>query len=223
MHMLFRLPYLTGALLLAATPFAAGAEGPLPDPVAPAVIGRPLDQIRPARPLREKSVAAKPARPKQVAASHKAVPPRSAAAVAVAPAAAVAVAPAAVQAAPASQRVVKQAVDDRADPRAQVPDDVGKGTSFARKPLGAGAYLGARHQALVRKYYEAHPVSGRVANWKIGEPVPPRAPLAGVPDELRAALPVVPPGHQYVQLGGEVVLVAVQSRMVVDGVSRGVR
>jgi hypothetical protein len=44
-----------------------------------------------------------------------------------------------------------------------------------------------------------------------------------VPDDLRAALPVLPPGHQYVQLDGEVVLVAVQSRMVVDGVSRGVR
>ncbi|HYE40504.1 MAG TPA: hypothetical protein VEB23_11255, partial [Ramlibacter sp.] len=37
MHVTFRLPYLTGMLLLAATPFAA-AESPLPDPIAPAVI-----------------------------------------------------------------------------------------------------------------------------------------------------------------------------------------
>ena len=52
MHVKFRLPYLTGALLLAAaTPFAA-AESPMPEPIAPAVIGRPLDQIRPVRPVR---------------------------------------------------------------------------------------------------------------------------------------------------------------------------
>ena len=45
--------------------------------------------------------------------------------------------------------------------------------------------------------------------------------MTGVPDEVRARLPALPPGHQYVQLDGEVVLVAVASRMVVDGVSRG--
>jgi Ni/Co efflux regulator RcnB len=211
MHMPLRLPHLTGAVLLAATSFA-GAEAPLPDPVAPAVIGRPLDQIRPARPVRAKPAAAKP---KQVAAGNKAVPER--------PSAPVVVVPAAVQQAPSSQRIAKQAVDDRADPGTHVPDDVGKGTRLASKPLAPGAYFSGKHQALVRKYYEAHPVSGRVASWKIGEPVPPRTALTGVPDDLRAALPVLPPGHQYVQLDGEVVLVAVQSRMVVDGVSRGVR
>lgn len=213
MHVMLRLPHLTGVLLLAATPWA-GAESPLPDPVAPAVIGRPLEQIRPARPLREKPAAAKPHRAKQVAAGKKGVPARAAAAVAAAPA---------VQPAPAPQRVAKQAVDDRVAPGTPVADDVGKGTHFARKPLAPGAYLGSRHQALVRKYYEAHPVSGPSANWKIGEPLPPRVALTGVPDPLRAALPALPPGHQYVQLGGEVVLVAVQSRVVVDGVSRAMR
>lgn len=52
---------------------------------------------------------------------------------------------------------------------------------------------------------------------------PPRAALTGVPDEVRAALPLLPPGHQYVQLDGDVVLVAVQSRRVVDGISRSLR
>lgn len=214
MHVMFRLPHLMGALLLAATPFA-GAESPMPDPIAPAVIGRPLHQIRPARPVRQKPAAPKANRPKQVAASKKAVPTR--------PPAPVAVAPATVQAAPASQHVPKLARDDRADPRPQVAADVGTGTRLARKPLGPGAYFSSKDQTLVRRYYEAHPVSGRVTPWKIGEPVPPRAALTGVPDDLRAALPVLPPGHQYVQLDGEVVLVAVQSRMVVDGVSRTVR
>jgi Ni/Co efflux regulator RcnB len=140
------------------------------------------------------------------------------------PASAVAAAPpAGVQEAPAPQHAAKQALDDRVDPRAQVVDNVGRGTRIARKPLGSGAYLGSKAQALVRKYYETHPVSGQVTNWRVGEPMPKRAAMTGVPDELRAALPRVPPGHQYVQLDDEVVLVAVQSRMVVDGVRRSLR
>ena len=53
--------------------------------------------------------------------------------------------------------------------------------------------------------------------------MPRKASVQGVPDELRARLPVVPPGLQYAQVDGEVVLLAVQSRMVVDGVSRSLR
>jgi Ni/Co efflux regulator RcnB len=44
-----------------------------------------------------------------------------------------------------------------------------------------------------------------------------------VPDDLRAALSALPAGHQYVEVDGDVVLVAVQSRVVVDGISRSAR
>lgn len=210
MHVMLRLPHVLGMSLLAASACVA-AEGPLPDPIAPAVIGRPLAEIRPAPPVRAKP-AARPNRPKQVAGAGKAVAaPLS-----------VPVAAAAVQAAP-SQRVAKQAVDDRADPRTLVPNDVGRGTHFARKRLAPGAYLGSRHQAVVRKYYAGQPAAAAAAKWSIGEPVPAEARLTGVPDNVRAALPPVPPGHQYVQVDGDVVLLAVQSRMVVDGVSRAAR
>lgn len=176
------LHHLMGALAVA-TASVAWAQSHLPDPIAPAVIGRPLEQIKPARPVRKE---------------------------------------AAVQQAPASERVAKQAVDDRVDARTPVPDDVGKGTHFARKPLAPGAYLGSRYQALVRQYYAAHPAPAKPASWKIGEPIPPKAALSGVPDNLRSVLPQAP-GHEYVQVDGEVVLVATQSRMVVDGVSRAPR
>lgn len=154
------------ALLLAVAP-CAWAQAPLPDAVPPAVLGRPLEQIDPARPA-------------------------------------------------------KQAVDDRADPRMR-SDDVGKGTRFARKPLAPGAYFSERHRIAVRKYYAQHPVRGAAANWKIGEPVPRGARLKPVPKGLLARLPALPPGHRYVQLGGEVVLIAAGSKMVVDGISRRVR
>jgi Ni/Co efflux regulator RcnB len=253
MPVMLRLPHFAALLLLAAP--CVGAETPFTDPVPPAVIGRPLEQIKPSRPAKRKPVAARPDRPRPpvktakkpvTAPTHARAPvvpgPRAAAApaprTAVAPASpaprtAVATAPrttgpaaapaAAVMGNAAPARAAKEAVDDRADPRARVAAEVGKGTRFASKRLDAGAYISSRYQALVRQYYEANPPAGKSARWKIGEPVPPKAALTGVPDDLRARLPVVPPGHQYVQVDGEVVLLAMQSRMVVDGVSRALR
>jgi len=201
MHVLFRLPLLPGVLLLGCASFAL-AEGPIGEPVAPAVIGRPIEQLRPARPAPKKPAATKPAQPKAAAAR-----PAATAKVVRQPDAS------------ATPRPAKQAVDDRADPRMRL-DDVGTGTHFARKPLGAGAYFGDRHRTAVRKYYESHPAPGAVANWKIGEPVPRGALLATVPAGLLASLPQLPPGHRYVELGGEVALIADGSKMVVDGISR---
>lgn len=233
MHVMSRLPHLAAVLLLAAP--RIGAETPFTDPVPPAVLGRPLDQVRPAQPVRSvrpKPVVIRPDRPRQAGAGNKAArkPPPARAAVATrarvaaAPPAPSTAAPAAVPGSAPSPRAAKQAVDDRVDARARPASEVGKGSRRATKPLDEGAYIGSRHQALVRKYYESQPASAETAaKWKIGEPVPRKAVLTGVPDDLRARLPVVPPGHQYVQLDGEVVLLAVQSRMVVDGVSRSAR
>jgi Ni/Co efflux regulator RcnB len=214
MHLNFRLPEVAFVLLLAAAA-AATAQTPLPDPVAPAVVGRPLEQIRPVAPSRHRAAVAKVDRPKQLVTSEVAAAPASPPATAT-----VAVAPAAAALTPTMQHAPKQALDDRFDPHAQPAPAVGSGTHLGRKPLGSGAYLNARAQALIQDYYATHPASGKRSNWSIGETVPPRAAMTGVPDEVRAALPRVPPGHQYVELDGDVVLVAVQSRMVVDGVSR---
>ena len=210
---MLRFSFLTALLAAAAT--TACAETPLPDPIAPAVIGRPLSQIRPMHPARPKVAKVQPQRPRQPATARMGA--------AGAPPAQLALAPAAAPLPATAPHAAKQAVDDRADPNAPVVDNVGQGTHFARKPLGSGVYLGAKHQELVRRYYAAHPVSAHAAHWKIGEPMPRDGALAGVPDELRAALPPLPPGYQYVQLDGEVVMVAIPSRMVVDGVSRATR
>jgi hypothetical protein len=224
MHAMYRLPHLASVLLLAATPFAA-AESPLPDPIAPAVIGRPLDQIKPTRPARHKPTAAKANRPKPAAAANKAVPKPATPPVAVAPPAKATAAlapPAVAQAALGAPRPPKQELDS-ADPQARVVDNVGQGSAVGIKPTEPGVYFGIKDETLVRRYYEAHPASGRDPKWRIGEPVPARAKMTGVPDEVRAALSPLPPGHLYVQLDNEVVLVEAQSRMVVDGVRRAVR
>jgi hypothetical protein len=218
MHLTLRLPLLPGVLLLAGSALAL-AESPMPDPVPPAVMGRPLEPMRPAQPAREKP-ASQPAPQKPAAA--KPASPRYTTARPAAPAPHAAPTPRAAPAAPTAQRAEKRAVDDRADPRMRV-DDVGKGTHMARKALGPGAYIGDRHRAAVRKYYAAHPASGTGGNWKIGEPLPHGAPLAAVPKGLLASLPKVPPGHRYIELGGDVLLIATGSNMVVDGVSRSAR
>ena len=203
MPVMTRLPLLSGVLLLMAAPVAM-AEAPMPDPVAPAVIGRPLDKIAPARVARPKpaTTTETAARPSAV---RKVVSPTTSSSPA--------------QDANGTRHAPKQALDDRADPGMRL-SDVGVGTHFARKPLGAGAYFGDRHRAAVRKYYTEHPAPGAHAGWKIGEPMPRGATVAEVPRGLLASLPKLPPGHRYVQLGGEVVLIASGSRMVVDGISR---
>jgi hypothetical protein len=243
MHLMSRSLFVSGALLLAAAPLAMAQSypPPLPDPIPPAVIGKPLDEIRPAKPLHlpplpgaktpsPKHSAAPSSQPstkiarQPSAAPHAALPNSKqatphAAAPATSQAAPRATAPNTAQLGAAGQRPAKQALDDRADPHAQLVG-VGTGTHFARKPLAPGVYFGDKQRAAVRKYYESHPASGAPAHWEIGQPVPSGVPLAPVPPGLLGSLPAQPPGHRYVQLGGEVVLIATGSKMVVDGIPR---
>lgn len=216
------------ALLLLATAPWAHAQSGLPDPVPPAVVGRPLDAIRPSQPVPPNPMAAKPQAPK---AAVRATPPKQATRAApakqavrppVVPATQAAGAAAAPPDAPPPARAAKQAVDDRADPRMRL-DDVGKGTHLAHKPLGPGAYFGSQTRAAVQKYLAEHAARVAAVRWQIGEPVPRGARASAPPPELVANLPKLPPGHRYLQLGGDVVLVAEGSNMVVDGISRALR
>ena len=216
MPALFRLPLLIGVLLLGAQfALAAQAETPFTDPIPPAVLGRPLDQIKPSRPARAQ--VAKPERAKEGTARR----PEPTQATRKPSSASRPQAASLAQRAPAAQRPARPA-EARAAARAR-GDNVGQGTHFARKPLGPGAYFGERHRTAVRKYYQQHPVAGAGAHWRIGEPVPRGVPLAAVPPGVLASLPELPEGHRYVQLGGEVVLIAAQSKLVIDGISRAPR
>ncbi|HEX7890163.1 MAG TPA: hypothetical protein VF522_12450 [Ramlibacter sp.] len=242
----FPLLLLPAVLLLAGAP-AAFAESPIDDPFAPAVAGRPLHQIAPARSVRPKPMTLRPGPARHAAArpavtakapkgskvqnvpkvAKKPAPAVQARAMGAAPAVAMA-APAAAAAMPVtqelsgSQRAAKQTLDDRFDSSVQF-SEVGKGTHFARKALAPGAFFGDRHRTAVHKYYDEHPVSGRAAIWRIGERVPRGAAVKAVPGDLVPSLPNLPPGYRYAQLGGDVVMIAEGSKMVVDGISRSAR
>jgi Ni/Co efflux regulator RcnB len=126
----------------------------------------------------------------------------------------------------------KQALDDRVDPRMPA-DNVGRGTHFARKPLGEGVYFDDANRQAVRKYYAAlarhcptgtaTPVHGCLPAqakqpWRIGQALPATAVVQPVPKAIRQSLPKVPPGLSYVQVAGDILLVANGSKMVVDGI-----
>ncbi len=114
-------------------------------------------------------------------------------------------------------------------------DDVGQGSHLARQGLQPGAYIGERYRKNVREYYarayadgKACPpgvqkVAGKCAvpsghAWSIGQPLPAGVAAAPVPQPLMAQLPPTPPGHRYVQVRGDIVLIASGSKMVVDAI-----
>jgi len=128
----------------------------------------------------------------------------------------------------------KASVDDRADPRVRT-DDVGKGSRMGRKELAPGAYFNDRNREAVRSYYAAHEGKGcppglakkhngcmppgQAAKWRIGEPLPATVVLTPVPQVVLVKLPRVPPGYRYVQAANDILLIAVGSQMVVDGIN----
>jgi len=128
----------------------------------------------------------------------------------------------------------KASVDDRADPRVRT-DDVGKPGRMGRKELAPGAYFNDRHREAVRTYYASHEGKGcppglakknngcmppgQAKKWQIGERLPSTVVVAPVPQVVLVKLPPVPPGYRYVEANNDILLIAVGSMMVVDGIS----
>ena len=113
---------------------------------------------------------------------------------------------------------------------------VGNGKRVARQGLQPGAYITPRHRQAVNAWVARHhgpgqpclpgltragqacvPPAGEGA-WVIGNALPRAAKLRPVPTPLREALPPPPPGNRYTLWGGDILLVASASRIVVDAV-----
>jgi Ni/Co efflux regulator RcnB len=99
-----------------------------------------------------------------------------------------------------------------------------------------GAYFDDRNRDVVYRYYAAHPVQscppglakkhngcmppGQAKKiWLVGQPLPRTVVVAPVPQQIVVSLPPPPSGHKYVQVAGDVLLVAAGSMMVVDGIN----
>jgi Ni/Co efflux regulator RcnB len=115
--------------------------------------------------------------------------------------------------------------------------EVGKGEHLARKATQPGAFITPRHRQAAEAYLARHHGPGKPclpgflqqgakcraadenAPWEIGDSLPPNARLRALPPGLLATLPSAPPGNRYVLFSGDILLIAAESRMVVDAMA----
>lgn len=108
------------------------------------------------------------------------------------------------------------------------------------QPVTIGGYFGESQRAAARSYYEhrrggkACPPGlakknngcmppGQARKWAVGQPLPRDVTFYPVPQDLVVTLGVPPPGYRYVRVAADILLIAVGTRMVVDGIQDLIR
>jgi hypothetical protein len=113
-----------------------------------------------------------------------------------------------------------------------------KGKAASHKAPQPGAYFDDRNRGAVQTYYASAGKGGKGCppglakknngcmppgqakkQWNVGQPLPSTVVYHPVPQQIVISLPPVPTGHRYVQVAGDILLIAVGSRMVVDGIN----
>ena len=112
--------------------------------------------------------------------------------------------------------------------------DVGGHGKHGGKGPQQGAFFGSRHRDSVHTYYASGkhcppglarknngcmPPGQAKKQWAVGQPLPSTVVVHAVPQQIVVTLPPVPVGHKYVQVAGDILLVAAGSMMVVDGIN----
>lgn len=64
---------------------------------------------------------------------------------------------------------------------------------------------------------------GQAKKWARGRPLPGYVVIHDLPDDLRYRLPPPPSGHRYVQVGADILMIAIGSSMVVDAIEDIIR
>lgn len=103
-----------------------------------------------------------------------------------------------------------------------------------RQEIRQGAYFNDEHRTYVRQYYSQHYGDGRrcppglakknngclppgqARKWNVGEPIPRGVTVYSVPQPVLVHLPPPPYGYRYARIGGDIVLVQVQTNVIVD-------
>lgn len=60
---------------------------------------------------------------------------------------------------------------------------------------------------------------GQAKKWNVGQPLPRDVVVYSVPQPILVTLPPPPPRHKYVRVAGDILLIAVGTQMVVDGIN----
>jgi hypothetical protein len=59
---------------------------------------------------------------------------------------------------------------------------------------------------------------GQAKKWQRGRPLPSDVTYYDLPRELSVRLPVPPPNHRYVQIAGDILMIAIGTSMVIDAI-----
>jgi Ni/Co efflux regulator RcnB len=103
-----------------------------------------------------------------------------------------------------------------------------------REEVRHGEYFNDHHREEVRRYYVEHyggpkgcppglakkhngcMPPGQARRWAVGQPVPRDVVVYTVPQPVLTVLPAAPIGYRYERVGGDIVLMHVSDRLVVD-------
>jgi Ni/Co efflux regulator RcnB len=103
-----------------------------------------------------------------------------------------------------------------------------------REEIKHGAYFNDQQRTYVREYYTQQYGNarrcppglakknngcmppGQAKKWDVGQRIPAGVQVYSVPQPVIVHLPPAPYGYRYVRLGGDIVLVQVQSNLIVD-------
>lgn len=111
--------------------------------------------------------------------------------------------------------------DDRRDDRRDGPRIEFRFSDNDRRALadyyGGQARQGKCPPGLAKKHNGCLP-PGQAKKWQRGFPLPRDVTFHDLPREILVRLPPPPPQHRYVQVAGDILLIAVGSSMVIDAV-----
>lgn len=106
-----------------------------------------------------------------------------------------------------------------------------------REDLRVGAYFSDQHRQAARSYYGQRYGAGKgcppglakknngclppgqAKKWVVGQPLPAGVVVYSVPQPVLVHLPPAPVGYRYVRVASDILLIAIGTQMVVDGIS----
>ncbi|HEX2545686.1 MAG TPA: hypothetical protein VHL79_12445 [Ramlibacter sp.] len=129
-----------------------------------------------------------------------------------------------------------EAGDDHKHERKAKKEHKEKKEKKEKHAVTPGAHFDDRNREAVRRYYASSggkhcppglakknngcmPPGQAKKQWAVGQPLPATVTVAPVPQQVLVSLPKVPAGHKYVQVAGDILLIAVGTQMVVDGIN----
>jgi Ni/Co efflux regulator RcnB len=135
------------------------------------------------------------------------------------------------------QKAQKQ--QDKAEKRADKQHDKAekRADKRQREDVKVGAHFSEQHRTQAREYYTQHYGGGKscppglakknngcmppgqAKKWNVGQPLPAGVTYYAVPHAVVVTLPPVPVGYKYVRVASDILLIAVGSQMVVDGIA----